>query len=98
MDAQDQATADALFEALVHECMEVAGSTREDAERIQRSNIGYFAAYYGNETRERVERLYRCEHPQLGAIAKTGPLSPREVFEIGYEMGRRRRMEESDDV
>ena len=43
--------------------------TRAEAERIVRKNIAYYAGYYGDETRRRVERLFRASHPILGAIA-----------------------------
>ena len=36
------------------------------AAQIAGSNLGYFAGYYDNETRERVERLFRCSHPGVG--------------------------------
>lgn len=45
------------------------GKTAADVARI---NLGYYAGYYGNETRERVERLFKCSHPIFGSIAKEG--------------------------
>jgi len=30
------------------------------------TNIGYYAGYYGPETRERVNRLFNCSHPIFG--------------------------------
>ena len=32
----------------------------EEALNIAKSNIGYFAGYYDNKTRERVEDLFKC--------------------------------------
>lgn len=32
-------------------------------EQIASANLGYFAGYFDNETRERVERLFKCSHP-----------------------------------
>lgn len=43
------------------------------AEEIERANLGYFAGYYDDATRARVERLFGCQHPFFGAIAKNGP-------------------------
>lgn len=50
------------FERLVEHTMGF-GKSREAAEAIERANIGYFAGYYDAETRERVERLFGCAHP-----------------------------------
>lgn len=36
------------------------------AEQIAKVNIGYFAGYYDNETRGRVERVFGCFHPVFG--------------------------------
>jgi hypothetical protein len=39
---------------------------REDdktAEEIAKINLGYFAGYYDNSTRQRVEKLFCCSHP-----------------------------------
>jgi len=82
MRLETQKDADAYFERLVAHCM-AHGSPRDDAERIERENLGYFAAYYGDETRARIERLFRCEHPILGAIATTGPVQPEAALEAG---------------
>ncbi|MBE3093445.1 MAG: hypothetical protein IMZ52_00310 [Actinobacteria bacterium] len=62
---------------------------REKAERIQKSNFGYFAGYYDNETRERVERLFCCEHPIFGSIKKNGSPTPEEAFEMGKNLSKK---------
>lgn len=67
MAITDQADADAYFEKLFNERIT---SRREEAERIERSNLGYFAGYYDTDTRIRIEQLFRCAHPIFGAIAK----------------------------
>ena len=82
MNITDQAQADAYFEQCVQECM-AHGRTREEAESIERQNLGYYAGYYDNETRCRVERLFRCSHPVFGAIAEHGAPTPEEAFEMG---------------
>jgi hypothetical protein len=87
MAITDQAEADGYFDRLVQHTMSF-GKTREEAERIERSNLGYWAGYYDGATRERVERLFRCEHPFLGAIAETGPLTSEQIFAIGERIGR----------
>ena len=86
MGITEQAEADAYFEVLVADCME-HGHTRERAEEIERSNLAYFAGYYDNETRERVERLFKCKHPVFGSIAENGEPSDEEVLMLGIAMG-----------
>lgn len=59
----------------------------ENAEQIAKSNIGYFAGYYDNKVRERVEELYSCAHPIFGPIKERGAPGPEMAFEIGLMMG-----------
>jgi hypothetical protein len=40
-------------------------------EEVCKINLGYYAAYYDLETRERVERLFITRHPVFGALNKT---------------------------
>jgi hypothetical protein len=58
----------------------------EEAHAIERQNLGYFAGYCGEETRARVERLFRCAHPIFGAIAENGPPTPEQALEAGMRM------------
>mgnify|MGYP001593748755 CR=1 FL=1 len=78
----EPAEVDAYFEECVQHCM-THGKSRTEAESIERVNLGYYAGYYDNETRARVERLFRCAHPIFGAIAEKGPPTPEEAFEMG---------------
>ena len=71
MTITDQALADAYFERCVAHTMSFDHS-RLTAEAIERENLGYYAGYYDNETRQRVERLFRCAHPVFGKIAERG--------------------------
>jgi hypothetical protein len=43
------------------------GTTREEAERIERQNLGYYAGYYNVHTQERVDRLFGAAHPVFGS-------------------------------
>ena len=86
MKITDQAEADAYFEQCVQHSMSF-GRTREEAESIERSNLGYYAGYCNTETRWRVERLFKCAHPIFGAIAEKGEPSPDEAFRMGQEFG-----------
>ena len=82
MEMADQAQADAYFEDCILHSMS-HGKTREKAEEIERANLGYFAGYYSDETRARVERLFRCQHPIFGAISEKGPPTSEEAFNAG---------------
>lgn len=94
MKITDQAEADAYFEACVEHTLSfndfrLVNRTREEVEAIERSNLGYWAGYYGNETRARVERLFRCEHPFFGSIAKNGPPTQEQAFQMGMNLAKR---------
>ena len=88
MQIHDQATANSYFEELVAHQMSFGLSTRQEAERIERENLGYWAGYFNAETRERVERLFRCQHPIFGSIAKNGSPTPDQAFSAGLSRGR----------
>jgi hypothetical protein len=74
MEITDQAEADAYFEKCVQHMMTYSDEykTREAAEAVERTNLGYYAGYYGSDTRERVEKLFRCSHPVFGSIKENG--------------------------
>lgn len=59
------------------------------AEQIAKSNLGYYAGYYSNETRERVEKLFKCEHPVFGSIEKNGAPGSKKAFEMGLAIGKK---------
>ena len=86
MEITDQAAADIYFELLVERQMRVFAKSREEAERDERISLGYYAGYYDTETRERVERLFRCAHPYFGAYAERGPVRPEDAFHAGVAL------------
>ena len=47
-----------------------------------KSNLAYWAGYYNDETRERVELLFACSHPIFGK-ASDGTPTPEEAFAMG---------------
>lgn len=55
------------------------------AEDICKVNLGYYGGYYSNETRERVEKLFLCEHPVFGSIKNNGVPTSEEAFNLGIE-------------
>ncbi len=87
MAITDQAEATRYFRRLVEQSM-LHGLTRADAETTVRSNLGYYAGYFGNDTRRRVEQLFRCEHPFFGAIAVKGPPTCEKAFAMGVALGK----------
>ncbi len=85
MEITDQSKADAYFEECVQHTMANWGKSREEAERTERGNLGYYAGYYDNETRGRVERLFRCAHPVFGSIAEKGPPTAQDALIEGVK-------------
>lgn len=45
--------------------------------QIVNEKLGYYAGYGGDETRERIERLFKCSHPVFGSIKANGSPSPK---------------------
>lgn len=72
MEITEQTEADAYFEKLVQHHMDKWGIARDEAEAVERKNLGYYAGYYSAETRARVERLFSCSHPVFGEIKRNG--------------------------
>lgn len=90
MEIQSQSKADECFETLVRQLLEARARSGEsqdvdEAMKIVRSNLGYYAGYYDAKTRERVERLFKCQHPVFGAIAERGQPTPKEAFDMGVK-------------
>lgn len=88
MEIETQEEADAYLEKLV--LMVAPGTPREEAIKIEKSNLGYYAGYYDYNVRERVERLFRCKHPVFGAIAENGPPSLKQAYEAGLNLAKGR--------
>ena len=87
MEIQTPSEADAYFAELVEEQMLSSGCSRAQAENVERANLAYFAGYYNDETRERVERLFACAHPIFGPIAKYPAPSPEQALAMGRVFG-----------
>ena len=60
-------------------------NTIEEAERIAKSNFGYFAGYYTQEVCDIIYETYQCSHPIFGD--KPFDVSPEEAFQKGLERG-----------
>ncbi len=70
----------------------------QKAEQIAKSNLAYFAGYYDNETRERIERLFSCAHPIFGSIKENGAPGPKKAFEIGVALGKKMKKQQEDET
>jgi len=84
MKITDQEEADEYIESLINWAVTKHRQSREKAEKIQRSNLGYFAGYFDSETMERVNRLFNTVHPIFGGKA---PDSPEKTLRLGMKMG-----------
>lgn len=87
MQITNQAEADAYFEECVQHTMSF-GKTRAEAKNIERQNLGYYAGYCSEETRRRVERLFRCAHPVFGKIAERSAPTAEAAIEAGKWMAK----------
>ena len=66
MEVQTPEEADEYMEYLIqYHLDEGHKETREDAHELALQNIGYYAGYYGNETMQRVWRLFKTTHPVM---------------------------------
>ena len=88
MQITSQAEADEFFEHLVDSMVEISGKTKKEQIKIQRNNLGYFAGYYDDATRIRVEKLFKCSHPIFGSIEKNGAPTPEQALKMGMKLGK----------
>jgi len=89
MKITDPKEAKVYFEALVKHILamkpenEPRITSREAAEKVVRSNLGYYSGYYDHKTMQRVFKLFNCAHPIFGLAIPTAE----EAFEAGKKMG-----------
>jgi hypothetical protein len=74
MEIKDIVHANRYLGQCIEHTMERCGMTRGQARENEPTNLGYFAGYFNNETRARVERLFCCRHPFVGAISQVEAL------------------------
>jgi len=53
------------------DCAKKFGGKKKDHEKLQMSNVGYFASYYDEKTRKRVYDWLGAAHPIFGASIPT---------------------------
>jgi len=85
MKITDPEDAKQYFEAYVEwQSRHMDGASgKHTPEEVCKINIGYFAGYYGDDTRQRVEKLFSCVHPIFGGIQENGPPTTKEIIELG---------------
>jgi hypothetical protein len=80
----NQADANEYFERCVEHTMScIPELSRDEAEKIERANIGYWAGYQSKCGARRMFALFNCSHPFLGREE----LEPEEILKIGMESG-----------
>ena len=74
-----------FFKAYVEHILNVNNDvdTYDEAEKIAKSNLGYFAGYCDRETIDIIYKTYQCSHPIFGD--KPYDVSPQKAFEKGME-------------
>jgi hypothetical protein len=88
MQITEQSDADQYKEAMIQFGMNLTPTvSREKAESVCNQNLGYYAGYYSEEVRERVERLFNCSHPIFGSIKERGQPTHEEAFKMGVKLG-----------
>jgi hypothetical protein len=73
MLAQTREEAVTAFEKCITDRMVTNHLARDEAEKHERYNIGYFAGYYDNEARKRVEQWLQAAHPIFGPVTQETP-------------------------
>lgn len=81
----DTYEAGVFYNAYIDYVRDANGSTREEAEKIVKSNLGYFAGYYDSKTCDLIYKVYCTEHPVFGK--KPFGISPEDAFNAGLEAG-----------
>ena len=79
----DKNKASDFFKAYVESILNANDVTYDEAEKIAKSNLGYFAGYCNREICDIIYKTYQCSHPIFGD--KPYDVSPQEAFEKGME-------------
>ena len=97
MKIKDQKEADLYKEAYINYVLDRnEDMTRAKAEGIVNHNIGYWTGYYGDDVRERVEKLFKTEHPLFGKFSENGSPSFKEALNLGYAIAKSREKDEGE--
>lgn len=89
MKVDSKASASQILESIIRVSMRQNNLSRAKAMKYAKENLAYYAGYYDDDTRRRVEKFFECEHPFFGSIEKYGPPTPEEAFAMGQKLGER---------
>lgn len=81
----DNYKAGVFYNAYIDYVRDANGSSREEAEKIVKGNLGYFAGYYDKEVCDIIYSTYCCEHPIFGK--RPFSVSPEDAYLAGLEAG-----------
>lgn len=84
MKITDKKEAEKYYEDYVQWQMSL-GQNKSEAEKVVKANLGYFAGYYSDEVRKRVEKLFNCAHPIFGSLQDNGRPTSVEALECGKQ-------------
>lgn len=87
MDITKQEKADEWLAACAEHRMRMAPVSLLEAELLERDAIAYYAGYFGEEVRLRVERLFKCTHPTFGSV-RNGGVSMEDAYRTGLAIGK----------
>ena len=81
----DKHKAGVFFNAYVDYVRDANGGSREEAEKIVKSNFGYYSGYFNKEVSDIIYSTYCCEHPIFGK--HPFDVSPEDAYYAGLEAG-----------
>lgn len=84
MGITDQADAD-QYKAAYIKFQSQFSNEKYTPEQVVNINLGYYAGYYSDEVRARVERLFHCSHPIFGSIKDNGAPTNEQAFNAGLK-------------
>jgi hypothetical protein len=61
--------------------------TREEAEKIERANIGYMSGYFSTKEMARIQELFGVVHPIFGGMKEFEELTPEDILQKGIDLG-----------
>ena len=83
---ENKEEAQEFFKEYIHYISKENGCSLEEAERIAKSNFGYFAGYYDQEVCDIIYSTFECAHPIFGN--KPFSISAEDAYKKGLEIGR----------
>ena len=88
LSAKNKQEASCLFDIYIKHLMENnIDLTKECIIERAKSNIGYFACYYGADEQDKIQNLYKCVHPIFGAVDDSKQIDQEEILATGIKIG-----------